>query len=122
MKPDAFTVLYKMLAYANSCLEEGVSPDLDSMQRLSGADGGYFRSVVRMAMDEGLLHGLQERPYLEKPEPVLVCERGWGITLKGCEYLRDAKPMHEVASALGTAFASAVASAIAESARKAIGF
>ncbi len=25
MKPDAFTVLYKMLAYANPCLEEGVS-------------------------------------------------------------------------------------------------
>lgn len=122
MKPDAFTVLYKMLAYANSCLEEGVSPDLDAMQRLSGADGGYFRSIARMAIDEGLLHGLQERPYLEKAEPVLVCERGWGITLKGCEYLRDAKPMREVASALGTAFASAVASAVAEAARKAIGF
>lgn len=77
MEPDAFTALYKMLAFANSCLEEGVSPDLGSVQRRP-APTGLLPLGARHDLGRGPLHGVQERPHLDRPDPVVVCERGWG--------------------------------------------
>ena len=97
MGADLNTVLYKILRYANKCLEEGVEPDLGIMREVADTNELMFSTALEQASKLGLLEGVVVRNYVSGNGKPVVFSRHMHITVDGTTYLEDNSKMREVA-------------------------
>lgn len=119
-KQNIHTTLYKILAYASSCLNEGIEPDIEEMRKLANANERMFVTALQQAADHNFLDGVIIRNYLDSDTPHLL-SRHISITLEGEEYLADNSKMKEVAAMLGNQFYPILVNAVSATIIKASG-
>lgn len=115
------TVLFKVLFYAYECLKAGVEPDIAKARELADVNERYFTTVIKEAVNEGYLSGIEFRSFLDCPEPAMIAIN-WSITHKGAEHIDTNDQMKSVSSLMSTAFGAAVSTAINLAATKLLGF
>lgn len=113
MGADLNTVLYKILRYANKCLEEGVEPDLGIMREVADTNELMFSTALEQASKLGLLEGVVVRNYVSGNGKPVVFSRHMHITVDGTTYLDDNSKMKEVAGFLSGKFDVLLANLVA---------
>lgn len=108
MGADLNTVLYKILRYANKCLEEGVEPDLGIMREVADTNELMFSTALEQASKLGLLEGVAVRNHVSGNGKPVVFSRHMHITVDGTTYLDDNSKMREVAGIMSGVFESSL--------------
>lgn len=107
-KDDYQVIAYKIMAYFYACLKEGVEGSPDKALELAGCNKTYFVAVLSDLIESGYMAGEAGMDYAQE----LMCD-GLRITLKGVDFLDGSSSMAKVRKALGKAFETVLATAVA---------
>ena len=98
---DLPVIVYKLLAYIYTCMQNEVAPTVEQAKKLCEANDTMFETAVSEAVSNGFLNGASSKFYYSGPEVSFSNPR---LTLAGVEFLLENSSMQKAKSIAGRAF------------------
>ncbi|NGM17727.1 hypothetical protein GMI70_06945 [Eggerthellaceae bacterium zg-893] len=112
MASDDFEVMaYKVLAYLDQCMKDGVTPNIGKAQELAKANLTYWAAIVSSLIDDGLIRGASVEHYYDTTTEVSAGP-DFALTIKGAAFLRENSGMAKARKFLGKAFEPVLKAAV----------